>query len=241
MQKRININNFIKEIKKNLIFKNIKSLYIYGSYLTKVSNLNSDIDILIILNRSLELSDLYEIKNIKALFKDKYNVVLELNILNENSISSNKDTYWHNGRGLIFLEEIKKFGKCIYGENVLSKINYSRGDLYLESRKVLLSLIYNLNKNILKIIEGNFDNRDLKRMVKFSCYIVHIMLFIFREDLDFKKINYYKFFDKYFRFNIKAEYFFNLKSKDYSKLEINSFIKNIFYFAKDIEYYILNN
>jgi len=241
MQKQKKINFILDTLKDSYLYCVVNTVYVYGSFFTSVSQTNSDIDILIIVNKKIEMLDLIEISRITK-FLAQNDINTELNVLDNKFISLHKKNYWHNSRGLIFLEEIKKFGNCIHGNDILSNIKYTQADLYLESRKIILSLIYNIQKNIVKINIDKYDTRDIRRIIKFTCYIIHIMLFVYVPDEDLKKINYYNLFDVCFKFKIKAIQFLYFKrQKDLNLLDIQKLITDIFSFIKEIEEYIINN
>ena len=119
----MNIFNYVLKSVKNLYGKNLISLVVFGSYARGTQNLNSDIDILIILKKSkksrrdrlLEFidnvkEDEVEINPIIKTIDEVKITPLMYNIALEGKILFDRNDFFLNFRNMILNLNIKKYG-----------------------------------------------------------------------------------------------------------------------------------
>lgn len=131
---------------------NLQSVILYGS-LARNSIIPgwSDLDILIVLacedmNQFTDLSN--DIQLFTQIIYNKYSVYLSLDVIRKEELPKQNDIPKLLGNPLIKTYEIKKYGKCIKGENILDKLEIEENTKLLkieEYLNILLS-IHNYRK-----------------------------------------------------------------------------------------------
>lgn len=146
------LDNIAQEL-KNILGENLVSAVAYGSTLCEDFMCLSDFDILIVLqDPTIETLKLLQV--FKKNFKEK-NIHIDINVhaLYEMPIYR-EEAFWHNNRSLYMRMEIQLYGKTIVGKNLFTFENVKKGDMQLESVRVLSSLVYQARKFLI--------NRELK-------------------------------------------------------------------------------
>lgn len=138
------------ELLENEIGDNLKSVILYGS-LARNSIIPgwSDLDILIVLtcedmNQFTNLSN--KIQLFAQMIFNNYGVYLSLDVIRKEELPKQNDIPKLLGNPLIKTYEIKKYGKCIKGENILDKLEIEE-NIKLLTIEEYLNILLSIHNN----------------------------------------------------------------------------------------------
>jgi len=171
------LNGYIRS-DKNLRDR-IKSVYLYGSYLTNEVALESDVDCYIIASE-IKLDTLKTIEIIKKKIENKINREVFINVINIEDLDStliNKGLFVHRERPYMFLFELKNCFKLVYGKDFKKSIKlppHFNNKLRAECYRLIRNLRYMNYKLIVNNKTKLYSQKTLLKNILFASKIFYI-------------------------------------------------------------------
>jgi predicted nucleotidyltransferase len=177
------------------IVPGVLSICSYGSVFTDEYTKYSDLDLLIISKSNIDIDTLNKLRSYRQdCLRGRTKLDIALHSVDE-ILSYKEQRFWHNNRSLLFLLEIKLFGKVLYGENYFQNMDFDRQYIERESKYMLCSLKYNFTKMYLR---EESQDKIKKLSIKYALYSILYVLTSINIYPKTKK-EAYDFFDKRFK------------------------------------------
>lgn len=234
MKKNQNKKNTLLQITNHFKKKfKLKSLYLYGGFLSKNSCIESDIDLIVIFKKNPTIQEIKKLKKTKIEFLKK-GMKLDISIHSDIDMPHKRGKlFWHNNRGAYMTKEMVLYGKLLLGEKVFTKDNFfSLDEMKIEAVKVVNSLKYNLIKTVILELD---EKTKKKRILKFALNGVPYGL-AFYNIFPKRKNDYFLIFKKKFKTKVNVYDLLKYKKNSYgSDVPTNLLIKKSYQFISEID------